>query len=214
MKYVISLGGSVINPGKIDIDFLKKFKEIIIEKSKEHQFIIVCGGGSIAREYISAGREFKLNNYKLDVLGIRATELNAELVSSILGVKRSKTIEELSGTISVTNGLFPGITSDFDTAIIAEKVGADVIINISNVKGIYDKDPRKNKDAKLIKKLSIDELIKMANEFELGVGTNFVFDLAAAKIAKRSNIKIIFIKGVDNLRNILEGKNFEGTVVE
>ena len=52
---VISLGGSVINPGVIDKDFLNDFTSLIKEEVKlGRKFIIVCGGGSVSREYISA----------------------------------------------------------------------------------------------------------------------------------------------------------------
>ena len=51
---VISLGGSLIVPEKVDVKFLKEFKKIILKNTKKHKFVIVCGGGSIARKYIQA----------------------------------------------------------------------------------------------------------------------------------------------------------------
>ncbi len=214
MKFVISLGGSIINPGTIDIEFLKKFKTLV--EQSNHTFVIVCGGGVVARNYQNAAREFDVLGLRLDEIGIKATEINAELVASIVGVRRARVLEEIVSSkekIIVTNGLFPGVTTDFDAVVIAGLIGADTVINVSNVDGIYDKDPSKNEDAKLLKRMTYDELIKLATEFSLGAGAHFVFDLAAAKLAQRSGIKIISLKGIENLKSAIEGKEFVGTTV-
>ena len=51
-KIVISLGGSLICPKEIDADFINSFKELLESYSKkEILFIVVCGGGYIARSY-------------------------------------------------------------------------------------------------------------------------------------------------------------------
>ncbi|MBD3312347.1 UMP kinase [archaeon] len=213
MKYVISLGGSIINPGRINTKLLKELKKII--KKSKHEFVIVCGGGRIARDYIKAGKELKTPSIRLDEVGMRATELNAELVSAALGVRRARSLEQAikNNKITVTNGLFPGVTTDFDCVVIAGLVGAEAVINISNVKGVYNKDP-KNKDAKLLKKLSYNKLIKLASEYELGQGANFIFDLAASKLASRTGIKLVFIQGLENLKKYLGKKSFTGSIVE
>lgn len=213
MKYVISLGGSIINPGKINTKLLKELKKVI--KKSKHEFVIVCGGGVIARDYIKAGKELKTPSIRLDEVGMRATELNAELVSAAMGVRRASSLEQAikNNKITVTNGLFPGVTTDFDCVVIAGLVGAEAVINISNVKGVYNKDP-KNKDAKLLKKLSYKKLIRLASEHELGLGANFIFDLAASKLASRTGIKLVFLKGLKNLKKYLQTKSFTGSIIK
>ena len=49
---VLSLGGSQIIPKDVNVKYLKKFKDIIKKHTKKYKFVIVCGGGSIARKYI------------------------------------------------------------------------------------------------------------------------------------------------------------------
>ncbi|MEM3259675.1 MAG: hypothetical protein QW533_04730 [Thermoplasmata archaeon] len=49
---VISLGGSLVNPGKIDETFLHKFSEMINSLLNEYRFIIIVGGGKLDRDYI------------------------------------------------------------------------------------------------------------------------------------------------------------------
>lgn len=213
VKYVISLGGSIINPGEINTKLLKKLKKLVAKT--KHELVIVCGGGAIARDYIKAGYKLNALSVRLDEIGIRATELNAELVAAVLGVRRSRTIEEvMDKKLAVTNGLFPGVTSDFDCVVIAGLIGADAVINLSNVEGVYDKDPRKHEDARLLKKLTYSKLVELASKHELGLGTNFVFDLAASKLASRTRTKLVFIKGLTNLKKVLNKKQFKGSVVK
>ena len=48
--FVISLGGSLINGGEVDVKFLKDFRRLIIKQTKKgHRFILICGGGKPAR---------------------------------------------------------------------------------------------------------------------------------------------------------------------
>lgn len=207
MKYVISLGGSIITTELINE--LKKLKT-------KHELVLVCGGGPLARDYINKGRELGVKPMRLDEIGIKATELNAELVSAALGVRRATSLKEAlkNDKIIVTNGLFPGITSDFDSVVIAGLTKAKAVINLSNVKGVYDKDPNKNNNAQLRKKMTYDELIKLASEYELGLGEHFIFDLAASKLAKRNKTQLIFTQGVKNLKAVLNGKRFKGTIIK
>jgi len=58
---VLSLGGSLIIPDKINISYLKQLKKIIMQNTKKYKFIIVCGGGGIARKYISALKKIRIN---------------------------------------------------------------------------------------------------------------------------------------------------------
>ena len=88
-KIIISLGGSLICPKEIDIDFIGDFKNLIESYviNEKIQFIIVCGGGNLARTYQkSANLIFKLDNNSKDLLGIEATRINALLILSIFKV--------------------------------------------------------------------------------------------------------------------------------
>ena len=78
---VLSLGGSLIIPDEIDVNFLKEFKKTILKNTKKHKFIIVCGGGSIARKYISALRESEANEKLQSLSGISATRINARFMN-------------------------------------------------------------------------------------------------------------------------------------
>ena len=218
---VISLGGSIIVPKAVDYKFLKEFKKMLL--SLKNKKIVICtGGGFIAREYISALKKEKLNEYTLDLMGIEATRLNAKLLASFLqkcnqgipttleGIKESLQTHN----IVVCGGLSPGQTSDGTTATIADYLCAKEMINVTNVDGLYNKDPKKYKNAKFIPQISHKEFIKIISKIKKQPGQHFVLDALAAEIALKSGIKVIILKGTNNLKNYILGKKFKGTIID
>lgn len=214
MKFVISLGGSVIIPDEIDIDYLKKFKKMIDEfVSEGHQFVILCGGGSIARKYQKAAKSLGVKDIDLDWIGISATKINAELVRSLFDLERSYSDpnEVEMDDIVVMSGWKPGCSTDYDAVLIAKRIGADMVINITDVQFVYDKDPHKFKDAKPLKKISWDQMKRIVDG-EWKPGMNTPFDPIATKNADGLRV-VITNKDISNLRKILSGKEFQGTLI-
>jgi uridylate kinase len=223
MIEVLSLGGSLVCPNEIDVLFLKKFRNFILKWIKKgKKFVIFVGGGKIARKYQNAAKEFKVENKELDWVGISATLLNAQLVKSIFGnfaferiltdpTKKIKTKKK----IIVFGGWKPGWSTDYDSVLAAKNFGAKRIINLSDVDFIYDKNPKKFKDAKPLEKISFDELFKLIGR-KWTPGANVPFDPEAAKLAKKEKIKVIFLNGKNfkNLEKVFLGKKFKGTIIE
>jgi uridylate kinase len=85
--FVISLGGSLINPGQIDAAFLRKFRRLIIGQIKKgNRFILITGGGKLCRDFQSALSEIaKPTPGDLDWIGISSTWLHADLVRLMFG---------------------------------------------------------------------------------------------------------------------------------
>ena len=216
---VISVGGSALNPGKVDKKFLDSLKSVILKASKKNKIVICTGGGFIARDYISALKDRTV--YVRDVMGIHCTKLNAMLLSSHLeecNQEIPNTLEEVKDMLSTFNivicgGLRPGTTSDGTTASIADYLDANMMINMTNVKGLYTKDPNKHKDAKFIQKISHKEFNKIIDKIKEKPGQHFILDSLAAKICREGNRKIIVLKGLKNLKNALEQKKFTGTTI-
>ena len=86
-KIVISLGGSLIVPGEVDINFLKNFRKLILSQiEKGKKFVIITGGGKLARKYNDLAKEITdIRTEDLDGIGIGSTRLNARLVRAIFG---------------------------------------------------------------------------------------------------------------------------------
>lgn len=219
MIIVISLGGSIVVKDKVNIQFLKKFKNLLL-KSK-HKFFIITGGGSTARTYTNAAKKLSLTEQEQDMLGIDATLINARLLSLILGKKAIFVTGSLKQVgrippekIIVTGGFDPGVTTDYDSSVIAKQAKADMLINISDVKGIYDKDPDKYKNAKLFKKLTYEQFFKLF-KIKYKPGMNFVFEPKAMRICQKNKIKVVFTSAnLNNIKKILQGKKFVGTIVK
>ena len=65
--------------------------------------------------------------------------------------------------VVVMGGTIPGITTDTDSVLLAEKLGAKRLVNISNVDAIYDSNPKTNPNAMKFDGMTYDELIALAN---------------------------------------------------
>ena len=111
-EVVISLGGSIVNPGEIDVDFLLKFISLIKSFSKRYKFIIVLGGGFTARQYIKAIRSVKLNDKIASLFGINVTRLNARLLMTMYSKsfehKLPKSIKDVENVLKKNNIAFCG----------------------------------------------------------------------------------------------------------
>jgi uridylate kinase len=183
--------------------------------------VIVTGGGTTARKYIKPLAKDKQSRYVLDTMGIEATRLNAKLVASFLkncNQEIPTSLAEVKKLIQkhkvvITGGLEPGTTSDGTTAMIAEKLKAKTLINMTNVSRLYTKDPRKFKDAKFIGKLSHADFKKMIDKVESKPGQHFVLDALAANIARKAKIEVVIMKGMNNLDKFLTGEKFKGTLI-
>jgi len=221
---VLSLGGSLIIPDKIDIRFLKEFKKTIKINSQKYKFIIVCGGGNVARKYIVALRELRINEKFQSLSGISATRMNARFMNYFFNINPEKGIphrmRELKRYLKKQDIIFCGAleykhkqTSDSTAAEIAKYFKAN-FINLTNVSGLHDKNPMKYKDAKLISKISWKDFDKMANKLKFKPGQHFVLDQTASRIILKNKITAYIIgKNLKQLDNLLKGKKFKGTTI-
>ncbi|HSW89156.1 MAG TPA: UMP kinase [Candidatus Saccharimonadales bacterium] len=227
-KIIISVGGSLVVPGDIDITFLKNLNTFIrhqLEQHKERQFFLVIGGGATARKYRDAGEnvlEHELTREDLDWLGIHATKLNAHLVRTIFRdiahpyiIKHYEIIRRVSEPLVIAAGWKPGWSTDYDAVLLCEDYGANTVINLSNVKQVYDKDPNQFPEAKPFEKMTWDEMRSIVGS-EWSPGMHAPFDPVAAKKAQELGVKVVIMSGDDfgNIENYLEGKDFTGTVIE
>ncbi|ODS37753.1 MAG: hypothetical protein A7316_06600 [Candidatus Altiarchaeales archaeon WOR_SM1_86-2] len=228
MKIVISIGGSIIAPLNLDVEYIKRFSGFVKELSERHSVGIVVGGGRIARDYISVSRSFGASEFFSDLIGIEASRLNAMLLTASLhgiGVRVNKkpalTIEGAAREMghhgaAVMGGTHPGHTTDGVAAMLAEYTGADLLINATSIDGVYTADPKKDPGAEKIERLNFDELIEIVGRGEATAGRSTIIDLVAAKVMKRSRIRTCVLDGRDleNMRDAVSGKKFVGSVIE
>lgn len=221
---VLSLGGSLIIPDKVDSIFLHKFKKTLQKHKKNYKFIVVCGGGSIARKYISALEKEGLNERLQNFSGISATRMNARFMSYFFGLNPEKGIphkmKEIKKYLKNQEVVFcggleykPNQTSDSTAAQIAKKFKAN-FINLTDVSGLYDSNPKKNKNAKSISRITWKNFLKKANEIKYAPGQHFVLDQTAAVVIMKYKIKTYILgQNLKNLEYVLKNKSFKGTLI-
>ncbi|UCE73551.1 MAG: UMP kinase [Methanomassiliicoccales archaeon] len=223
-QVVISIGGSVLVPGKDDVDYIKSLAELLLNASAKCKLFVVTGGGRIARYYINLGRDLGIEEQNLDELGIEATRLNAKLLILALGdgayPKPALDVKEAAQAgnnhkIVVMGGTVPGHTTDAVSAMIAEKIGAQRLVNATNVNGIYDSDPKQNSHAKRFDKMSYDQLKDISSANHDKAGPNVIFDPKGTRIIAREKIPLFVCNGRDlhALKKSILGEEFDGTIV-
>jgi uridylate kinase len=226
MITVISLGGSIVAPDRVDEVFLKNFVSLIREfltAEAERRFIFVVGGGAPARAYQNAYRNISraAEDREADWIGIMATRLNAQLVRALMSewcsqevVADPTTAPAMTGRVLVAAGWKPGFSTDNDAALLAERFGAGLVINLSNIKQVYTDDPQKNPDAKPIDRISWPDFRALVGD-EWTPGKNAPFDPVASRRAAELGLQVICAAGRDleNLGKILRGEPFLGTTI-
>jgi len=221
-KIVISLGGSLIVPDKIDTKFLKQFKKTILKYTKTKQFIIIPGGGKTAREYIQAAEKTSNPERKQkDLLGIQAILLNAKLIQTIFKEKAHPKITlankktNTKKPIIIATGYEEKTSSDYETIKASNTYKSNTIINLTNVDYVYNKNPTKYKNALPIKQMTWEEYLKIIPK-KFKAGMHVPFDPKASKYAKKTGKKTIIINGkkTKELNKVLNNKPFRGTIIQ
>ena len=205
MKIVVTIGGSIL----VQDNSYKKFKEyaeIISQMNTEHKLYVVVGGGKPARDYITMARGLGASEALCDDVGIDVTRLNARLLITALEDAAYPKVphnftEALeysqSGKLVVMGGTEPAHSTDAVGSILAEFIGADLLINATSVDGLYNKDPQKYSDAVKFEEITASDMMDLLSNKDIKAGTYEFFDHTAIGIIKRSKIKTVVVDGND-----------------
>ena len=219
MKIVLSLGGSLLT-GNFSSESFMRYADVIKAISDNgHKLIVVVGGGKIARDYINVADGFDASDYDKDYVAIKLTWANAALFASALGdyatTKIHTTYDDIADQLNnsddkvvVCGGIAPGQSTDGVSAKLAAKIDADMVINATNVPGVYDSDPRLNISAKKFDKLTFKEFRKIISQNEQAPGKYGLFDLAGVDILQDKDIDLLVIDAT-NPNEILQTVNGE-----
>jgi uridylate kinase len=205
MKLVLKISGKLVNPE--DPVYILKLADVVRELvRKGYRVAVVIGGGGIARKYIDACRSLGGSEGICDLMGIEASRLNALLFTMALGdlVYRRvvRNIDEMleawsTGLVVAAGGFQPGQSTVAVSAIIAEMISADLLIYATVVSGIYDRDPTLDPNAKLLKRVSVEELRRILSRQSVSAGRYELIDPLALSIIERSRIRVAVIDGRD-----------------
>ncbi len=224
MRAVVKLGGALFRR-EPDVTALKAMGKVLGGfVGKDNQLVLVAGGGENARIYIATARKLGAEESTCDLLGIQITRANAELLRLALGsIASSKIPTTLSdlphcvgpGKAVVMGGLQPGQSTNAVAALAAEITRAELLVNGTDVEGVYSEDPKKNPKAKLIKSVQVDKLLNWAMSGEIFAGRYELLDPLAIKIMQRAKIPTRFVSLNDpgNIIAALRGREVGTKVV-
>jgi len=220
LKTVLRIGGSVLgSPPSVEV--VDGYSEVIGELNSDGTSVaVVVGGGEVARDYIRSAKGMGLSPYQQDTVAIHASRLNARLMAMKLGGVSSVPtsidgmLQRLArNRVAVMGGLKPGITTDTVAAMVAQRWDADLLVKGSDQQGIYTADPRKNKRAKMLDKLTYERMKEILGG-DHTPGIHSIVDPVAVQHLAESRIKLIVLNGT-NPRNVLKAVRGEriGTIV-
>jgi len=222
----MSVGGSIIiPPSGFDVEFLKQFKQLILDHvARGRYFVLIVGGGATCRQYQQAlSTVAAVSQIDLDWLGIQTTIFNAHFVRLMFGdqaygevVIKPQPPVTTNKPIIVAAGWQPGCSTDKDAVLHAEAHDAGELFNLSNIDYVYDKDPQAHPDAKRVEKTDWATFRREIVGEDWVPGKNTPFDPMASQLAERLKLKVGILRGtnLEAVRLALSGQPFPGTVVE
>ena len=223
MRIVAAIGGSILLQD-YNAERFKEYARLLKEQSKEHEIFVVVGGGKPAREYIGVVRDLGAGEAKCDDIGIEVTRVNAKLLLLALGDFAYQRVPHnfqealeysATGKIVVMGGTEPAHSTDAVSAILAEYVQADMLVNLTAVDGLYTKDPKKYDDAELIEEITASDMMDIISGNEVKAGTYEFIDTTAIQMIKRSNLETVIANGNDpqNLIRAIKGEKIGTRVI-
>jgi len=206
-RILLKLSGEALmgkSPYGIDVSTISIISQEVKKVYKSgYQICIIIGGGNIFRGIKGASEG--IDRSTSDYMGMLATVMNALSFQSCLEkiniptrvqsainmsqvaepyIKRKavRHLEKKRIVIFAAGTGNPFFSTDTAASLRASEMNCALIIKATKVDGIYDKDPIKFKNAKLIKKINYNEVINKNLR---------IMDLTAISLAKESNIPII-----------------------
>ncbi len=228
---MVSIGGqSIFDRGK---DAILPIVEELADVKKRHKLVVGVGGGTRTRHTMAVAMDLGLPTGGIAQLIGAMEELNAILLNALLAPHGSMPMQRdhfwdlplyfAEGitpiAISVPpfhfweppplEGAVPMHGSDFGLFQMAEVLGFGQMIFVKDEDGLYDKDPKKHKDAKRYTKVTLDELL--ANPPEENILDEELYRTwQEAKSMKRIVIVNGLVRG--QLTRALDGEDV-GTVI-
>jgi len=197
-----------------------------VKEKNKIEIAIVVGGGNLFRG--KDADNVKIDRAAADYIGMLGTVMNAlalqeelenlgnvvRVMSSIVMQSvcepfvRRKAMRHLEkGRIVILGGGTgsPFFTTDSAAALKACELGCDIFLKGSNIEGVYTSDPKKDKDAKMYKRLSYQEAL------ERGLT---VMDSTAFALCQKEKIpiRIFNLDDLENIERIIKGEDV-GTLI-
>jgi uridylate kinase len=229
-RILLKISGEVLMGSQsfgIDLDTVSRLAdEVISARSTGAEIALVIGGGNIFRGLAGAAKG--MDRVSADHMGIMATIMNALAMQGVLISKgvdtrvlsaiamptvcetysRAKGIHHLeTGRVVICaagTGL-PFFTTDTGAALRAAELRCDALLKGTSVDGVYDSDPKKNRDAKRYDAITFGKILTQDLR---------IMDPAAIALARDNAIPVIVfsIREAGNVHRVLHGQGNFTTV--
>ena len=231
-RVLLKISGEALASGQNELILSNEtLKAFALTVKKVHdlgvEVAIVCGAGNIWRGKIASSVGMERCN--ADYMGMLATMINALALQDVLeqvGLQtrvqsalevnkvaepyiRRKAVRHLEkGRVLIFAGGTgnPYFSTDTCAALRAAEINADVILMAKNgVDGVYDSDPRTNKDAKMYSSISYMDVISNILQ---------VMDNTAISLCMNTNMELVVfnMNDMNNIVRVVNGDNI-GTIV-
>ncbi len=218
---VVKVGGSLsVYPKKVRALCIK-----LSEISMEQKLIVIPGGGEFADVVRCLDKSFHLSastSHKMAILGM--DQYGMLLSDLIPGSITTNTLEEIKRIIDLnkipiflpSNLLLQedplenswAVTSDSIAVYIAGRLKVAKVILVTDVDGIFNNDPKKFSEAKLIKQISVNDLLAMDKRTSV--------DQALPKLLLKTPINCFVVNGLfpERIKSIMAGQNSIFTLIK
>jgi len=219
---VVKVSGRLLNPP--NVDYYRRLRDAVLEARGYSGLAIVCGGGPTARGYIEVLRALHIPEALLDLMGIAVSRVNAlALALALTPHSPPRPIESIEeavelasrGLIPVLGGLQPGQSTNAVAVTLAEALKADIVINmLAGIDGVYVPPPG-FEGSRRLDRISYGELESLIRGYPQLAGTYELFDNVALRVAERSRVKVLFVRGDDPtvIVRVVRGEKVDGTLL-
>ena len=226
---VVALGGSIIVSRKIQTAYLKRLRNFLKTRiEKGDKFVLVAGGGSVARNYQKAALSVRdVSDEDKDWLGIHSTRLNAHLLRTIFyDIAYPTVLDDPAKPISkrdlakyslfIASGWRPGWSTDYMAFLLAERFKVDQVVVATKISHVHDRDVQIYPDAKPLESMNWKKYLQILPSKEWHPGMSSPVDPVATRFAIKHNISCVILRGTNlkNLDRFLDKKKFIGTLIK
>jgi len=197
-----------MGPNGPDHRYMRKLLPVINKLRKKNRISLTIGGGKFVSGYFKNLKVFGLTNNQIEWIAIELMRSNQLFLSYMLNGTPVYDMKKFSSKkLPILSGIVPKRSTDANAALAAEKMKADIFLILTDVKGIYDKNPRKHRSAKLLSNISFKDISKYSMK-KTRPKHYGVVDPLAIRVIKRSKIRTIVFDGTDPKRifRILKGE--------
>jgi len=224
MKITFKVGGFLF-PRAVNAELVAEYAKKFIQLYQQgHHLLVVTGGGEVARHYIDVARRLGASESLCDQIGIQVSRINASLLVSglkdIVAPSIPTRFEEalndytLRGLV-IMGGLQPGQSTNAVAALLSEAAGVDMLVNLTDVDGVYSSDPKADSNARKFDEITPGGLAEIIAGKTATAGGYRLLDPVALKIIERSLLPTWIINGKDpsNVDRVLRKKRVGTRIV-